>query len=448
MNLWTTIETGLREIAAHKFRSFLSMLGIVLGVSALIATMALTNGIERGNRVFMQQIGGLELVQIVPKEVSAEMADFANLSPGRTLLDAASIRASAPLISHISPELNQGVLLSANGINDRKNITGVWPDYFTVARHEIEYGRFLTDLDVQGATKSVVIGADVASTFWPGLPPRDVIGRILQINQAPFVVVGIFTRYEREQDKRMRQILSQRRAGEPARAGSAMRGGRGGGRWDPFRRKNETVVIPLTTMFYEYKSGQFPEDSIDSVKLETLSVRVNDLEYFRPALDQVRNALNVTHRGVDDFDLQTREEWFDSMEVSIRATRLSGGLIAVISLIVGGIGITNIMLASITERVREIGIRLAVGARGKDIFRQILVESVSVSLIGGIIGVAAGFGLVQLIIVVAPGENVPFMTMDSVVISVVFAILAGVVSGIYPAMRASRLEPISALRYE
>ena len=224
--------------------------------------------------------------------------------------------------------------------------------------------------------------------------------------------------------------------------------GRQSGRWDPFRSKNESVLIPLTTMFHEFKSGQFPEDSVESVRLETLSLRVADLGLFRETLDQVRRALDITHRGVDDYDLETREEWFDRMESSIAATRLSGGLIAVISLVVGGIGITNIMLASITERVREIGIRLAVGAKGRDIFFQILVESISVAFIGGVIGIAAGALLIQVLIVVAPSENLPVMTMTSVVISVVFAILAGIVSGIYPALRASRLDPIEALRYE
>ncbi len=140
--------------------------------------------------------------------------------------------------------------------------------------------------------------------------------------------------------------------------------------------------------------------------------------------------------------METREEWFDRMENSISATRLSGGLIAIISLVVGGIGITNIMLASITERVREIGIRLAVGARGRDIFMQILVESISVAFIGGLIGVVAGVALIQLLIFIAPTENAPVMTMSSVVLSVSFAVLAGIVSGIYPAMRASRLDPI------
>lgn len=443
MTIWILLETGLREIAAHKFRSVLSMLGIVLGVASLIATMALTNGIERGTRAFMQQIGGLELVQIIGKEVSADRIDLANLSPGRTLLDAYALRESSPLITHISPELNQAAAVSSGSITERLQVTGAWPDHFVVARHEIAYGRFLTQLDVDRSARTVVIGTEVARRLWPTVPEAEVVGRIMTINDTPFKIVGLLTRYEREEDKRMRTIVESRKDPKANVQRSAAFG-----RWDPFRRKNESIIIPLTTLFYEYKSGTLPEDSVDSVRLDNLQLRVGDLDYFQSALDQVRNTLNNTHRGIDDFDLQTREEWFDRMAASISATRMSGGLIAGISLIVGGIGITNIMLASITERVREIGIRMAVGARGRDIFFQILIESVSVALIGGIIGIAAGFGLINLLIVLAPGENVPFMSLDSVVISVIFAFVAGVISGIYPALKASQLDPINALRYE
>jgi ABC-type antimicrobial peptide transport system, permease component len=446
MNFLICLETGLREIAAHKFRSALSMLGIVLGVSSLIATMALTAGIEKGTRTFMQQIGGLEFVSVQNKEISNAMIDFWNLSPGRTLTDAYAIRASVPNVSHVSPEMSHGALVASPYSSERKGVRGVWPDHYVVARHEMAAGRFLTQLDVDQATHAVVLGDGMARRLWPNLEPKDIVGRVVTLNQSPFVVVGVLKRYEREQDKRMRAILAAQ-GKDRARSGAPARG-RMAGRWDPFRQKNESVLIPLTTMFHEFKSGQFPDDSVESVRLDTLSFRVANLDYFRETLDQVRRALDVTHRGVDDYDLETREEWFDRMEASISATRLSGGLIAAISLVVGGIGITNIMLASITERVREIGIRLAVGAKGRDIFFQILIESVSIAVIGGVIGIAAGAGLIQLLGVVAPSENPPLMTFDSVIISVAFAVLAGIVSGIYPALRAARLDPIGALRYE
>jgi len=444
MNLLICLETALREIAAHKFRSILSMLGIVMGVSSLIAMMALTAGIEKGTRSFMQQIGGLEFVSIQNKEISNAMFGFWNLSPGRTLMDARALLAAVPNVSHVSPEMTHGALVASEFGSDRKAVRGIWPGHYVVARHELAAGRFITDLDVDQATRSVVIGDEMARKLWPALPPKEILGRTMTINQSPFMVVGVLVRYEREQEKRLRAILA---AQNKTRGGEPMRG-RQSGRGDPFRGKNESVFIPLSTLFYEFKSGLFPADSVDTVKLETLTFRVADLDFFQETLEQVRRVLDVTHRGVDDYDLETREEWFDRMEQSISATRLSGGLIAVISLLVGAIGITNIMLASITERVREIGIRLAVGAKGRDIFLQILVESISVAFIGGIFGVAAGALLIQVLIVVAPTENVPVMTWGSVLFSVAFAVLAGIVSGIYPAMRASKLDPIEALRYE
>ena len=434
MSLLVALQIGFREIFSHKFRSFLSMLGVVLGVSSLIATMALTRGIEEGTRIFMQQLGGLELVNVVPKDPSSLLFEFANLSPGLTLRDAHALDRSASLISHISPEIVFGAMVADEngGSGERRRTRGIFPDHFVVGMHGLEAGRFLTDLDIERGTRCVVIGNTIAEQLLPGKPPVDLVGRTILIDHTPFEVVGVLPLYEREEETRARQAGGKRLPR----------------RWDPFRQKNESVLIPFTTMFHEFRSGAFPDDSMESYKLDTLSVRVGDLDHFRAALTQIRSVLDFTHRGVDDYDLETREDWFDRVEASVRAARLSGGLISAISLVVGGIGIMNIMLASISERVREIGIRLAVGARPRDIFWQILVESMLVSMLGGLLGILASLGLIEILKLISPTENIPVLTAGGIVFSVAFAIVAGLLSGLYPAAKASRLDPITALRYE
>ena len=462
MSLLVVFQIGIREVAAHKFRSVLSMLGIVLGVSSLIATMALTRGMEEGTRTFMQQLGGLELVTIAEKNPSSLKMDFANLSPGLTLRDAEVIRESASLISHVSPEIAINSLVSSfgqSGTRERRMIRGIYPDHFVIRMHQIGAGRFLSDLDVQRGARCVVLGNTVATQLWPEASIESLIGKTVLIGTSPFEVVGVLDFYQSEEQARIR------RSGK-----TSMRW-----RWDPFRIKNETVLIPFTTLFHEFRSGVVSDEkpnsnkgndsaeskksnatmessktneSIDSIELEALIVRVQDLEYFRPALDQLRKLLDITHRGVDDFDFETREDWFDRVESSVRAARLSGGLISAISLIVGGIGIMNIMLASISERVREIGIRMAVGARPRDIFLQIITEGMFISLIGAFLGIGASLGLIEILKLISPTENVPLLSWDGVLFSVVFALLAGLLSGIYPGLKAARLDPISALRYE
>jgi len=462
MSLLVVFQIDIREVAAHKFRSVLSMLGIVLGVSSLIATMALTRGMEEGTRTFMQQLGGLELVTIAEKNPSSLKMDFANLSPGLTLRDAQVIRESASLISHVSPEIAINSLVSSfgqSGTRERRMIRGIYPDHFVIRMHQIGAGRFLSDLDVQRGARCVVLGNTVATQLWPEASIESLIGKTVLIGTSPFEVVGVLDFYQSEEQGRIR------RSGK-----TSMRW-----KWDPFRIKNETVLIPFTTLFHEFRSGVVSDEkpnsnkrndstepkktnvttessktneSIDSIELEALIVRVRDLEYFRPALDQLRKLLDITHRGVDDFDFETREDWFDRVESSVRAARLSGGLISAISLIVGGIGIMNIMLASISERVREIGIRMAVGARPRDIFLQIITEGMFISLIGAFLGIGASLGLIEILKLISPTENVPLLSWDGVLFSVVFALLAGLLSGIYPGLKAARLDPISALRYE
>jgi putative ABC transport system permease protein len=449
MNWLSGLLIGLQEIREHKFRSFLTMLGVILGVASLLAMFALTAGIAAGWRSTMQQIGGLERVGINDKQVSLEFADLAALSPGRTLADAEALRGIPQLISHVAPEMQAPATISApDGQTVSARVTGTWPDNFTVTQHEMADGRFLTDLDLERGARVVVLGDAKIAELWPDEHGTDAefLGRVITINGRPFNLVGVLALYERDQD-RLRREAAARGGVPPGRLALSSRGGSGRGR-DMFRWKNESVIIPLTTFYHEFRSGQPDTPPLAMAKLDQLNFRVRDLDRFDETLAEVQNLLRGTRRGVDDYDFDTREDWFERMETSLRSTQVSGGLIAGISLLVGGIGIANIMLASIAQRVRELGVRLAVGARRRDVFLQILAESTVIGIIGGVLGLGAAVLLLELLGNLAPLESPPVIEPSAILISVGFATAVGVLSGLYPAWRASRLDPITALRYE
>ena len=183
-------------------------------------------------------------------------------------------------------------------------------------------------------------------------------------------------------------------------------------------------------------------------RLSSLEVKIRDIEELTPAIQQMHNVLMTTHKGIEDFTFRTQEDWAENIQRFIRNARLSGGMIAAISLLVGGIGIMNIMLASISERVREIGIRKSIGATDSDIFVQILIESVVIAMLGGIAGMVTSYALVQFIAVLAPTENTPIVTAGALTLAFLFSMAVGVLAGLIPAFKASRLNPIQALRYD
>jgi len=445
MNLLNTIMVGLKEIWAHKFRSLLTMLGIILGVASLVGMAAIVKGMENGLKEAMIAMGGADKVLLDEQDVPAYQEHLAEEAPGRTMVDVMALRQSAPLIRLVSPEMalnNCTLTLGDKMVN---------PSVLDMNLHTLQYGRFFTDIDEEKANSVCVIGTGIRDELF-GAPDKTgqeivPIGEQVLINGQPFTIVGMFARYESEQDRKERE-LAKMKAKEKQIGPARKRGwGRGGGGGWAFWRKNYTVYMPMNTMWVRFRSAA-GLNNIPDPRLSDIDLKVANLDRLEPALQQARNVLLMTHRGIEDFSFRTQENQIQSIDSQIRNARLSGGIIAAISLIVGGIGIMNIMLASINERIREIGICKAMGATGLAIFLQILVESIVVALVGALAGLVASFGLVRLLAVVSPAQNSPVITPLAMLVAVIFSACVGVIAGLFPAFKAARLDPIQALRYE
>jgi len=442
MNFWFGLLIGLKEISSHKFRSFLTMLGVILGVSSLLSMFALTEGLSRGMKEMLYSSGGMERVEVVPKEPSERCKDLAFLSPGRTMEDANALRKGAPLVDLVSPELSMSMVVTRSNKTLSTGVSGGEPEFLKMGRLKIEFGRPITQADLDSVSRVVVVGPSVVSELWPESPGYIPLGEAIRLNGIPYRIVGVLQYEEISFSKRRREAgLDAARAAQQLK-----RRGKADKAFDPLWQKNRAVLIPITTMFYDYRSASNPDFSPNR-QLDRLYLRVADMALFEETISQARTVLDRTRRGIDDFGFDTREEWADAIERNVKNSRTTGGLIAGISLLVGGIGITNIMLASITERIREIGVRRAIGARQRDIFIQIVVESGVIGFIGGIFGLVVALGLVRILVMLSPAQNTAVITFPAVLISFGFAVGIGVISGLYPAWKASTLDPIEALRY-
>jgi putative ABC transport system permease protein len=332
---------------------------------------------------------------------------------------------------------------------DVEELAGCWPEVMEMNLHTIGHGRFFNEIDDERASSVCVIGTGVRDALF-GSPDQvgyeiNPVGETIQIGGQAFTVIGMFTRYETEQEKKERE-LAKNKPKETQEGPIRQRGWGRRGNWAHYR-KNMTVLMPLNTAWIKFRSASGATNNLPDPRLSDIDIKVKDIALLEPALQQARNVLLMTHRGIEDFEFRTQENQLETINAQIRNARMSGGIIAAISLLVGGIGIMNIMLASINERIREIGICKAVGATGPAIFIQILIESIVIAILGSLAGLVASLGLVKILASISTA-NSPEITPTAMVLAVVFSAAVGILGGFIPALKAARLNPIQALRYE
>jgi hypothetical protein len=401
------IASGAREVLAHKLRSFLTLFGIVLGAAALVGMLGVVKGLLRGWEVMIYETGGIERISVMTRTAPESQRERAPISPGRTLNDVEAILAAVPLARRVTAEVyapaSSRVYYAGRALGP--SVRGVMPASFIMDRFEVADGRLIGELDLELQTQVVVLGSAIAEYLFPrGIDP---VGRVVTINGQPFTTVGVLKEYQ-----------------------FAMGGGR-------FNSKNSAVFIPLTTAQTLFRLDE---------NVDVLNVQLADIADMPQALEQISNVLTLTHRGIMDTRLETREDLLQRFEETRNSYVYSLGGVAAIGLIVGGIGIMNVMLASISERVREIGVRRALGAKRTDILVQILAESLTIAVAGGIVGMIASIGLIKVLQQVVVAANRPELSPAALMVGVLFSGLVGVLAGLYPAIRASRLSPVEALR--
>jgi ABC-type antimicrobial peptide transport system permease subunit len=407
--LFSGVTNGLGEIWGHKLRSLLTISCVMLGVASMVVTTGFMEGFFGTWEASLNEQGGLEKITGAPQRLAERQAPLGPVSRGFTMEDARALRELVPALGVLSPEIDDsGVRLTRGNRRHTGRVQGVTDGIFEINRYEVAEGRMFSELDMHDRADVIIIGSEVREKcFSPGENP---VGRFLDYNGRPFLVIGVLRHYERLY-----------------------------GTYNTLRWKNDIAFIPITTMSAKVKRSD---------QLSWLNMKAADLSRLREAVDSAGNVFAQQHRGIIDFKVETNEASLASFASTKASFVIGGSAIAGVSLLVSGIGIMNLMLASINERVREIGIRKAIGATPFNIFSQFVAEAVTLSLLGGAAGIAVAVGVIKGLAYVIPPGSAPLLAPSAFVVGFAFSVTAGVLAGVYPAIQAAKLDPIEALRYE
>jgi putative ABC transport system permease protein len=408
MIFFMTLRIAFKALGRNKMRSSLTMLGIIIGVGAVIAMIAIGSGAKARIQEQIASMGSNLLIVLSGSATSGGMRWGHGSVPTLTVEDARAIANELSAVKYAAPVL-QGVTQVVFGNQNWSTITfATTPEALLIRDWPVVRGRPLTQADIDGAAKVCLLGQTVAENLFGEMDP---VGQVVRVKKFPFTVVGVLS-------------------------------GKGQTTWG--QDQDDVVYVPLTTGQRLLFGQQFPG------MVRSISVQATGQETMKLAEEQITQLLRQRHRlragQENDFFVRNLTEAFSTAEESARVMSILLGAIASISLLVGGIGIMNIMLVSVTERTREIGIRMAVGARGRDILYQFLVEALVLSLFGGIIGIILGITASQLISQFFKWPTL--ISASAILLSFSFAGGVGVFFGFYPARKAASLDPIEALRYE
>ncbi len=405
MSLTVLIRTAWLALRRNVSRSLLTMLGIIIGVTAVIASMAIGSGAREAVLKAIESLGA-NLVVITPGSITSGGVSLGSgAKTTLTLNDITAIANNVPEVSGVCPYSQTNTQVVAGSANWYTMIGGTTPAWLEVGNWSVAQGSFFTKQDVQRVTKVAVLGSTVAANLFPA---GGAIGSIIIIKSVPFRVLGI--------------LVSKGQTGFG-------------------RDQDDVVVVPITT-HQERLTGQ--------TYVNTIMISASTPETVAGVIDATERLLRLQHHltptDPDDFTIRNISNVQQVREAAVQTQALLLAAVAVVSLIVGGIGIMNIMLVSVTERTREIGLRMAVGGRGRDILMQFLIEALTMACAGGVIGIGLGIGISFLVSIVGHWPTV--ITAFSIFLGFVSAAFTGVVFGFYPARRAAALDPIEALRYE